>query len=190
MKKLKLLPHYRGGCQLQEVFCSKSSRLFSIPVSVSLSLLTRSVVPHSHRTPSSRHPAPPPACALTSSHTQPLRLLPVVAAPPSTYRLQQRPAAPPLLDAAKDGEARQREDEEAQWLTGGDGKASSCNASKPLMLLVRIHHRRLDPVISSSPSRADQPSAATGGADPATSSPPARIPSSLHPPLVRIRRRR
>uniref|UniRef100_A0A0E0QMR8 Uncharacterized protein n=1 Tax=Oryza rufipogon TaxID=4529 RepID=A0A0E0QMR8_ORYRU len=58
------------------------------------------------------------------------------------------------------------------------------------MLPVRIHHRHLDPVVSSSPSRADQPLAATGGADPATSSPPARIPSSLRPPLARIRRQR
>ncbi|BAF23061.1 Os08g0184800, partial [Oryza sativa Japonica Group] len=43
---------------------------------------------------------------------------------------------------------------------------------------------------AASASRADPLSAATGGVDPATSSPPAWIPSSLRSPLVRICRPR
>uniref|UniRef100_A0A0E0JKA2 Uncharacterized protein n=1 Tax=Oryza punctata TaxID=4537 RepID=A0A0E0JKA2_ORYPU len=48
----------------------------------------------------------------------------------------------------------------------------------------------MDPVVFPPPSRVDLLSTATGVADPMNSSPPARIPSSLRPLLVRIRRRR
>ncbi|BAH95724.1 Os12g0539750 [Oryza sativa Japonica Group] len=56
---------------------------------------------------------------------------------------------------------------------GGDGRGGSSDLFPSLTY----------PIVCSLPSRADPPSAAMGGADPVTSSPPSHIPSLVHPLL-------